>query len=346
MDEKKRQEQQAAETPVQAAGTERNMASVLDAVKAAQAGGSGFDGILSAVKQAMGNGSPAAQTGTEATEPTKPFEAPTLPQASYTSPYDEELKALYKSITEHKPFEYDADDDAMYQQYKDRYMQLGSEAMRDTMGQAAALTGGYGSTYSQGAGQQAYDRYMLGLNDKANELYEAAYGRWQDEDAMARKNYSMLGDLADRDYNAWADEYSRMLQRYGLAADEAALRAGYGDMSGIEALYGDKAAAGAKWQYAYTNPDLAYNTGAITAEEYYNISGQYPKGYLGSAAVGVSVGGGGGWSGVDYDNHGLSMNEVKDMQEKINEAAGHKVLEVDGLWGDKTDAAIQDYLKK
>ena len=107
--------------------------------------------------------------------------APQMPDAGYSSPYDQQLQDLYKSITERKPFEYNASDDAMYQQYKDRYMQLGQEAMRDTMGQAAALTGGYGSSYGQAVGQQQYDQYMLGLNDKASELYAQAYQRYKDE---------------------------------------------------------------------------------------------------------------------------------------------------------------------
>ena len=45
-------------------------------------------------------------------------------------------------------------------------MQQGKQAMQDTMGQAAALTGGYGSTYGQAVGQQQYDAYLQNLNDE------------------------------------------------------------------------------------------------------------------------------------------------------------------------------------
>ena len=101
----------------------------------------------------------------------------TLPDTTYTSPYDQKLKDLYDSIANQKPFTYNASEDELYQQYKDRYTQLGQQAMRDTMGQAAALTGGYGSSYGQAVGQQTYDQYMLGLNDKASEMYASAYDR-------------------------------------------------------------------------------------------------------------------------------------------------------------------------
>ena len=42
-------------------------------------------------------------------------------------------------------FQYDANVDALYRHYKDRYTELGKKVMTDTMSQAAALTGGYGS---------------------------------------------------------------------------------------------------------------------------------------------------------------------------------------------------------
>ena len=165
------------------------------------------------------------------------------PDTSYTDPYAGQLRDLYTRITERKPFEYNADDDSMYQQYRDRYMSLGREAMKDTIGQASALTGGYGSSYAQSVGHQAYDKYLLGLNDKALELYEAAYGRWKDDENRDRQNYAMLGDLSDREYGKWSDQYNRDLSKYELGLDEAGLRAQYGDFSGYADIYGDEAAA-------------------------------------------------------------------------------------------------------
>ena len=60
-------------------------------------------------------------------------------------------------------------------------MQQGKLAMRDSMGKAAALTGGYGSTYSQQVGQQTYDAYLKDLSAIIPELYGQAYDQYQDE---------------------------------------------------------------------------------------------------------------------------------------------------------------------
>lgn len=157
------------------------------------------------------------------------------PDATYTDPYGGQLKELYSRITTRKPFEYNADDDAMYQQYRDRYLSLGRDAMRDTMGQAAALTGGYGNSYGQAVGQQVYNSYLQGLNDKGLELYQAAYDRWKDADALDRQNYALLSGLSDDDYRKFRDRlsdaryenetaWSRLMdeQKLKLSADETA----------------------------------------------------------------------------------------------------------------------------
>ena len=73
--------------------------------------------------------------------------------ADYASPYQGQIDAAYQKILSRQPFKYDMNADAMYQQYKDAYTRQGNMAMRDTMGQAAAMTGGYGNSYAQTAGQ-------------------------------------------------------------------------------------------------------------------------------------------------------------------------------------------------
>ena len=89
---------------------------------------------------------------------------------TYEGTYDEQVKAMYDQVMNRKPFTYDLNGDALWQQYKDQYTNQGKLAMMDTMGQAAALTGGYGSSYAQNAGQQAYQGYLQQLNDRVPEL--------------------------------------------------------------------------------------------------------------------------------------------------------------------------------
>ena len=76
---------------------------------------------------------------------------------SYTSRWDSELDALYDQIANRKAFSYELGADPMYRQYREQYQSAGRLAMENTMCAAAALTGGYGSSYSQQAGQQSYN---------------------------------------------------------------------------------------------------------------------------------------------------------------------------------------------
>ena len=118
------------------------------------------------------------------------------------------LADMYQKITARPAFQYDAAADPLYQQSRDRYIQNARMAMRDTQGQAASLTGGYGSSYGQAVGQQAYDRTMTGLTDMIPELYQTAYARYQDEGNNLMQQYSMLKGQDDAAYNRYRDAMS------------------------------------------------------------------------------------------------------------------------------------------
>lgn len=124
---------------------------------------------------------------------------------------NDQATAIYDKIMNRGEFSYDVNKDKLYQQYRDLYAQMGRGAMEDTMGQAAALTGGYGSTYSQNAGQQAYNAYLQKLNEVVPELYNAAYNRYNQEGQNLMNLYTMARNNADsayeRDYNQW---YNRL----------------------------------------------------------------------------------------------------------------------------------------
>lgn len=138
---------------------------------------------------------------------------------TYDNKYDKQLEEAYLGIVNRKPFSWDADADPFYNQYKQRYTELGQQAMKDTIGQAAALTGGYGNTYAQNAGQSAYNRYMDALADKSIQLEERAYQRYQDAGNELYKQYSLLGDLRDTEYGRYRDAVSDY--NYNLALLQA-----------------------------------------------------------------------------------------------------------------------------
>ena len=120
--------------------------------------------------------------------------------------YGQQMQEALDAIRKRKKFSYDLNGDALYQQYKDKYVQQGKQAMQDTMGQAAALTGGYGSTYGQAVGQQQYDAYLQNLNDVVPELYQLALSRYQMEGDDLKTQYSLLADQYQQEYGQYRDK--------------------------------------------------------------------------------------------------------------------------------------------
>lgn len=149
----------------------------------------------------------------------------------YAGTYDGQLKELYDQIVNRDPFSYDINKDMLYQQYANEYARNGKLAMMDTMGQAAALTGGYGSSYGQQVGQQTYSAYLQQLGDIVPDLYDKAYAHYQDEGDQLMQQYAMMGDLADDEYAKFLDSYNRWAAEREFAQNEAdkAYERGYQD---------------------------------------------------------------------------------------------------------------------
>lgn len=124
----------------------------------------------------------------------------------YQSQYREQIDSLLDEILNRPDFAYDFNDDPLYQQYKDQYTQQGQLAMQDTMGQAAALTGGFGNSYAQSVGQQAYQGYLQQLNNVIPELQQNAYNMYMDEGNTMRTNMGLLQGMDEMDYGRYRDE--------------------------------------------------------------------------------------------------------------------------------------------
>ena len=121
---------------------------------------------------------------------------------------------VLKQYLNREKFSYDFNEDALYQQYKDKYIQQGKMAMQDTMGQAAALTGGYGNSYAATVGNQAYNASLENLNDIIPELYQLAYDRYNQEGQDILNKYSLLADDMATEYGMWSDKYNRLYTDY------------------------------------------------------------------------------------------------------------------------------------
>ena len=200
-------------------------------------------------------------------------------------------------------FSYDPEQDSLYQQYREQYLNLGRLAMEDTMGKAAALTGGYGNSYAQTAGQQSYEAYMQQLGNVIPELYDRAYDRYTAEgealykEAVAYENrrqqaYSELEDLLEAGYDPTEQE----LAAAGMTRQQA---------DAIAAAAAAAAAAKTTTYKTTSGSSKASGSTADTAEE------------------------------VDPDAMGLTTEEIKALQR----VAG---LKETGKWNDSTARAYLD----
>lgn len=110
---------------------------------------------------------------------------------------DAELERLYAAITGRPAFSYDPASDPVYNSYAQSYRRRGRLAMRDTMGQAAALTGGYGSSYAQSVGQQQYDSYLQSLGEALPELYGMALQRYNAEGDALKTAWELASERSE-----------------------------------------------------------------------------------------------------------------------------------------------------
>ena len=244
------------------------------------------------------NVTPAQSTGTRTDKSyTKTME--TLKKAETTAPtysgsYDQEINDLYQKITNREPFKYDYASDPLYGQYAEKYQQLGRQAMKDSVGQTAALTGGYGNSYGSAVGQQQYDAYLQRLNDVLPELYGQAYNQYAAEGDRLKEQYSLAANLRDTEYNQYRDSLGDYQYNQAWDAQQAQQKADdlakYGDFSGYAELYGEDAANRMQTTWAAANPGAAYISGVISADQYYTLTGEYPPGYTPEGSGGVGGG--------------------------------------------------------
>ena len=139
---------------------------------------------------------------------------------AYNSAWQGQLDDIIGQILNRDEFSYDLNEDALYQQYANQYINQGKMAMMDTMGQAAAMTGGYGNSYAQSVGQQAYQGYLQQLNDKVPELYQLALNQYQMEGDALYDQYAMLGAQEEQDYGRHRDEMADWQTELGRLQDQ------------------------------------------------------------------------------------------------------------------------------
>lgn len=136
----------------------------------------------------------------------------------YQSQWQQTQKQAADALLNRKKFQYNMSADPLYQQYKEQYQRQGKLAMQDTMGQAAALNGGYGSSYAQMAGQQAYNSQLQQLHDKVPQLYQLALEKYQMEGQEAMDRFDLASQMEGQDYGRYKDKLSNWQTERDYAA--------------------------------------------------------------------------------------------------------------------------------
>ncbi len=203
--------------------------------------------------------------------------------------YGKSVDAALQKILKRDKFQYDVNGDALYQQYKDRYVQQGKQAMMDTMGQAAALTGGYGNSYAQQVGQQTYQGYLQGLNDKVPELYQLALDRYNQEGTDLMNQYGLLADRSDKEYSRYRDSVSDWQTQRDYLANRYNNERNF-DYTGFRDQVSDE-----QWQKNFDEALRQYNENLAEQKRQYDATmAENKRQFDAQMAYKASSGGGGG----------------------------------------------------
>ena len=247
---------------------------------------------------------------------------------AYTSPWQSQLNEIIQQIQNREKFSYDLNADALYQQYKDQYTTQGKLAMMDTMGQAQAMTGGYGNSYAQTVGQQAYQGYLQQLNERVPELYQLALSQYNKEGDDMYNQASLIAGMEEQEYGRYRDQVSDYYTELDRLTDDSRYKS--------EQEY-SKWADDMSFQYQQERDKIADQQWQAQFDE---AKRQYDQSYALSAAKSNSsssstkkVDSGGDKTGSGYDNGSLSQIGVMALQKALGD------VEVDGKWGPKSQAA-------
>ena len=187
----------------------------------------------------------------------------------YAGTHKEALNNLLNEFMNREDFEYDVDKDQMFQQALASAMGSGKTAMQDTMGQAAALTGGYGSTYATTAGNQAYNAFIQDAYDNLPEYYNMALAAYEAEGQQMLQQYNMLDAADTKEYSQWYDDINLQHQSLrDMVNDE------YNQWSANQTMYANTANMQLA-ENAQVGSNL-YNMYNVAASEYENA---YAKDY-------------------------------------------------------------------
>lgn len=126
--------------------------------------------------------------------------------------YTQAVKAAEDKLNNQSAFSYDLNGDALYQQYREQAMKAARKNSENAMQQAAAMNGGYGSSYASAMAGQAYSEAMGNIDNILPELYGQAYNRYLNDRTyntqLANDSMSRAENLLGKKLTTGANEYT------------------------------------------------------------------------------------------------------------------------------------------
>lgn len=146
-------------------------------------------------------------------------------QPTYESSYSQRIDDMLNQILNREKFDYSAEADPLYQQYRTMYTREGDRSRDDTLAAVASGAGGMNS-YAVTAAQQASDYHMSQLADKIPELYQLAYDMYLNDIDLQMQDLGLLQEMDNIQYGRYRDTMSDWRNdrdfAYGVYRDDVA----------------------------------------------------------------------------------------------------------------------------
>ena len=136
---------------------------------------------------------------------------------AYVPTYQSQIDGLLGKILNREKLNYDYTSDTQYKTLKDKYTNEGKLNMMNAQAQASSNTGGYGSSYSATAGNQAYQSSLSNLNSAIPTLQAQALEGYNNQGTTMNNNLSTMQGLENTNYSKYRDGVSDYNNEYALA---------------------------------------------------------------------------------------------------------------------------------
>lgn len=239
--------------------------------------------------------------------------------AAYVSKYGNQLDSALSNVTN---FNYDPMKDASYQALAKVYGKRGEVAAKNTMGDAAMLNGGLGTSYATSAAQQMRNDYNMELASLIPDLEEKAYNR-------NVQTLAALREADESDYGRYRDTVGDAQWKYGV--DYQAYRDKVGDS---QWKYSQEYQ---KWRDQTADAQWARNFNL----DVYGLKQQEKKGSGGGGGRGGRGGGGGGYAGGGGSTGGNPYDVAANVTKGVLTSTKAKVKSVTKLTNKQNKQAIK-----